>query len=68
MLSVFRCVLASLYEGVRPSVRLSVGWMARQMVIFFLMPKMVNFLHENHQSGPTLILVNVIDNYVKSIF
>ena len=55
---VFRCVLASLYEGlsvrrsVRPSVGPSVGRSVRQSVMRFFIAKMKVFLHVYHQDGP----------------
>merc|ERR1712212_635326 len=57
---VFRCVLASLYEGVsvRLSVCLSVG--PSVTCFFFQTPKMSRFLYENHRGSPTLILLNVL--------
>jgi len=57
---VFRCVLASLYEGVsvRLSVCLSVG--PSVTCFFFQTPKMSCFLYENHRGSPTLILLNVL--------
>ena len=41
-----------------PSVGWSVGW---SLTCFFLMPKMGDFLYENHWGNPTLILLNVLD-------
>ena len=42
-----------------PSVGWSVGWMVRWSVTrFFQMPKINDFLYENHRGGPTLTLLN----------
>ena len=57
----FRCVLASLYEGV--SVRLSVGLSVGPSdgnPFFFQTLKMSCCLYENHRGSPTLILLNVL--------
>ena len=69
-LHVFRCVLASLYECVSvgrlvgPSVGRSVG---RSLCNpFFLMLEMNSVLHENHQGGLTMTLMNVLS--VLSVF
>ena len=59
---LFRWVHLSLYEvvPVRPLVRLSVGWSVRNP-FFFQMPKMDNFLYENHRGSLTLTLLNVLN-------
>ncbi len=60
-ISLFRCVLASLYEVV--SVRLSVCLSVYGPCVtcfFFKRPIMNQFLYENHWDSPTLTLLNVL--------